>query len=264
MPVKNCCFKGRGNVALADYEAFTAGTAGLIPVGNAPLLEISLNENVERVPDYTSAAGGTACVVRTIETADVKLTLACNRAENLALALYGSGSTGNKTATAVASEPHVAWPGALVPLADMPDLAQPITVKAATGATVYIAGTDYLVTAGGAIQILPGSSIPTPTINMGAGQPNIMVSYQRAEHSAVELFTRTSLPVVLAFDGVNVVDARPVNFQLYRVRFGPATNMTVIGDNISKLELSGEIERDNTKPIGTPGNRLSQYGTLKI
>jgi len=264
MAVTNCCFKGRGNVALADYVAFTAGTAGLIPVGNAPVLEVNLNENIERVPDYTSAAGGAACVVRTIESAQVKLTLTCNRAENLALALYGSGSTGNKTAAAVASEQKVAYVGALVPLADMPDLTQPITVKATTGSTTYTAGKDYLVTAGGAIQVLAGGAIPAPTINMGVGQPNITVSYQRAEHSAIELFTRNSLPVALAFDGVNVVDARLVNFQLYRVRFGPATNLTVIGDNVSKLELTGEIERDNTKSIGTPGAPFSQYGTLKI
>lgn len=266
MSVKNCCFKGRGNIALVDYAKLIAQTAGLMLMGNAPALAINVTENVERIPDYTTSAGGTHCTIRTIESAQVQMTLTCHSTKLLGLSMYGDGTSGNVAAAAVVGEEHVAWPEALVPLDDVPDTSMAITVTgvAAENPPTYVLDTDYAITESGSIQILPGSSIPVPTVTAGEGVPNIKVGYQRAEQSRVQLFTRPSLPQAFHFDGVNVVNRLPVQFRLYRVKFGPAASVTVIGDNASRLELTGEIERDESVSLGSAANPFSQYGTLRI
>lgn len=262
---KNCCFKGRGHVLLVDYAKYLAKTAGFVRTGNAPVLSVNVVETVERVPDYTSAAGGTDCISRLIERAEVSLSLRCHSLDNLALALYGDGAEGNVPAAAVASEPHVAWPGAVVPLDGLVDAAQPITVLPPDGETPYVAGADYSVTEAGSILIIAGGSIPVPTIADGEGVPNIHVSYQRAEHSRLQLFNRPSKPVALHFDGVNAMGGGgATHFDLYKVQFGPATAFQAISDNAGLLEFTGEVLRDEGKPAGTLAAPFSQYGTLRV
>jgi hypothetical protein len=53
-------------------------------------------------------------------------------------------------------------------------------------------------------------------------------------------------------------------FSLFRVKFGPAQKVDMISDSASKLQLTGDIQRDETKPVGTAANPFSQYGTLRI
>lgn len=261
---KRCCFKGRGHIAVVEYAALLTKTAGFERVGNAPELTVTLSETVERVPDYTNSAGGTDCTSRIIERAELAMTLMCHSAEVLAMALYGSGATGNVPSAAVVGEEHVAWPGALVPLVDVPDLAQPIAVTNVAGTTTYQVNVDYSITESGSILVLEGSTIPAPAIVAGKGTANIKVNYQRAEQSVVQLFTTPSRAVAFHFDGVNTVDGKPVQFRLFNVKFGPSQNVTLIGDNTSRLQMTGEIERDASLPIGTPAAPFSQYGTLRV
>lgn len=265
MTTKNCCFKGRGNVALVSYAAMIAATAGPLPVGNAPSLTVNISESTEKVRDYTSSAGGTHCSSRELEGAEVVIDLMCHSAENLVRSLYGSGASGNVASAPVVDEPLVAWHAAITPLADLPDLSVTISVKSIDGATTYEPGTDYLVTDGGSIIALAGGAIPEPTITAGVGQPNVEVSYTRREQSLVQLLTKQSDPVFLLFDGVNIMEGGDTSrFSLFRVKFGPARNVSLIGDNASRLQLTGDIQRDESKPRGTAANPFSQYGTLRI
>jgi len=265
MAYKNCCFKGRGRIALLDYKLGLSKMAGLVPVGNASTLSVTLSETTEKVQDFTNSAGGVDCVSRQIEGAEIALTLLCHSAENLAFALYSDGVSGNVIAAAVVGELQVAYVGALVPLLDLPDTTMPITVTSAVGSTTYVAGIDYSVTESGSLLIPEGSTIAAPTVTLGVGQPNIKVSYQRMGQSALQLFSRPSKPVLLHFDGVNIMDGtRAAQFKLFKVKFGPSAAFTAMGDNASKLELKGEILRDDTRPLGTLAAPFSQYGTLKL
>lgn len=261
---KNCCFKGRGRIAVLDYAAAIAKTAGLMSVGNSPQLSVNVNETVERVKDFTTSAGGTECSSREIDYMEVTLQLKCLSLTNLVLGLHGSGE--QLATAAIASEPKVAWPGAIVPLSDMPDLSKPITVTNTAAQPVpYAAGTDYVITEAGSIEIPEGSTIPAPTVTAGVGQPNIQVSYQRVDQTRIQLATRPSRPVQLHFDGVNVMDGGgTAHFDLWKVQFGPAANVQMLSADSAMLELKGEVLRDPTKPRGTAANPLSQYGTLRI
>lgn len=262
---KNCCFKGRGEIAVVDYAKALVKTAGLISLGNTSECAVNLTETVEDVKDYQSPGGGIDCSAREIDKVEVTLNILCAKPENIALGLYGEGTTDNVASAAVVSEEHVAWPGAIVPLNDIPDPDVAIVVKNIAGDTTYVAGTDYEITPAGSIRTLTGTTIAVPTVTAGVGQPNIAVTYTRRTQSLVQLVTRKSKPVLLHFDGFNIMAGnQATHFDLFRVEFGPARGLQMIGANAASLQLTGTVTRDPSKPVGTLNAPLSQYGTLRI
>lgn len=267
MAIRNyCCFKGRGEISLVNYAARLARTAGFAPVGNASAFAINVTENTENIPDFTSPAGGTACAFREIQTVTANLTLRCHSPQNWALATSGSGENTEVATAAVVNEEHVLWPGTVEPLEHLIDDTVAPVITSVVGTTTYVAGTDYIVTPSGSIKHLETGSIPAPTIASGKGQPNVRVSYTRRDQRLIQLYTQPAQAVALHFDGYNVAETPVVatHFDLCRVVFGPAAAITVIGDNLATLELTGTVERDTTRPLGTLSNPFSQYGTLKI
>ena len=261
-----CCFKGRGEISLAAYVAYLAKTVGLQPVGNAPALSVNISEKTEDVPDYTSPAGGTACHFREIEKVEIGLTLLCHTPDNLIRTLYGAGTTEGVTNAAVAGESQVLHIGAVQPLDNLLDDSVAVVVKSVDNATTYVPGRDYVVTPAGSIKHVAGSTIPAPTVTAGIGQPNIKVSYTRKLQTKIELFSKPGEPVVLHFDGINVAADTPfaTHFDLFKVRLSAAKGFALIDDKLGKLELTGTVMRDETKPLGTLANPFSQYGTLKL
>lgn len=261
-----CCFKGRGEIALVDYAAALAKTAGLMPVGNASAFEMTVSEKTEEVMDYTSPEGGTACRTREIEKVELSLTLHCHNPENLVRAAYGSGATEGVTSAAVVGESHVLWPGAVEPLNHLVDDSVAVVVKSPDDATTYVAGTDYEITQAGSLRHLKSGTIPAPTVAAGVGQPNIKVSYTRKMQTLIQVYHRVSDPVRLHFDGYNVAGNTPVpmHFDLFKVQLSPAKSLPMITDGLSKLDFTGTALRDTSRPRGTLVNPLSQYGTLKL
>jgi hypothetical protein len=262
-----CCFKGRGEISLVNYAARIARTAGFLPVGNASNFALNATENTESVIDYTSPSGGTACSFREINQVTVALSLRCHSPRNWALAANGSGEDVPVTSAAVVEEPHVLWPGTVEPLDHMvDDSVATVVVEASDTPTTYIAGVDYEVTPAGSIRHIVGGGIVAPTVQGGVGLPNIKVSYTRRDQTLIQLYSTPPQEMALHFDGYNVAQSpvQPVHFDLFRVVFGPAAAVNVIGDNLAVLELTGTVERDETKPRGTLAAPFSQYGTLKV
>ncbi|MFT4190840.1 MAG: hypothetical protein QM617_04855 [Comamonas sp.] len=261
-----CCFKGRGEISLVNYAARLAATAGFLPVGNASAFAIAVAETTENVQDFTSPAGGVACAFREIQTVTANLTLRCHSPANWALATSGAGADAEVATAAVVNEEHVLWPGTVEPLAHLIDDSVAPIVTSLDGETTYVRGTDYDVTPAGSIVQIATGAIPTPTVTSGKGQPNVRVSYTRRDQTLVQLYARPAEAVALHFDGYNVAETpiSATHFDLFRVVFGPAATVTVIGDNLAQLELTGTVERDPSKALGTLANPFSQYGTLKI
>lgn len=265
MATKNCCFKGRGEIAVVDYSKALLKTAGLISMGNSNECAVNLTETKEAVKDFTSPGGGTDCSSREIDEVEVTLNILCAKAENVALGLYGVGTTDNVDTAAVVGELHVAWLGAIVPLSGIPDPDVAIVVKNVAGDTTYVAGTDYEITPSGSIRTLVGTTIAVPTVTAGVGQPNIAVTFTRRVQSLIQLVTRKSNPVLFHFDGFNIMAGnQATHFDLYRVEFGPARNFQLISGNAASLQLTGTATRDPSKSVGTLNAPLSQYGTLRI
>jgi hypothetical protein len=267
MSSTRCCFKGRGAISLVNFAALAAKTDSFRPVGNAPVLTVNVSEKVDNVMDFVGVAGGIECQSREIEMVEGDLQLICHSLENLKLAAFGAGAEDNVAQAAVVSEPYVAWPGKVMPLVDLPDPTVAILVRNQAGTTTYVAGVDYELTgSGAAIRVLPGSSIPAPTITGGVGQPNVYVSYTRKLQSKVQLYNKITDPMALLFDGYNVAGdtTEPVRHQLYKVRLGPAQNQQLISEGIVRLDFKFTALKDTSRPAGTLANPLSQYGTLQI
>lgn len=263
---KYCCFKGRGNIALAVRSAYLSKTAGLIKVGNSSVFDINITESVEDVKDFTTAAGGNDCTSRLIEKVEFDLSMMCHTPENLARGLFGSGTSDNVSSAVVAAEPLVAWPGAIVPLEFLPDREKPITVSSADAEVTdpYVEGKDYIVTPAGSIEIIDGSSIPAPTVTAGQGEPNIKISYTGIKHSVIQMLTGSGTEYVLQFDGVNAITGKPAPFALFRVYLSPAKKISGISESAGKIDVVGTVMRDPSKPVGTSANPLSQYGTIRL
>jgi len=261
-----CCFKGRGELSLAEAVAYATRAIGLQKVGNASAIEVNVTETTEIVKDYTTPAGGTHCNFREINELQGKFTLHCHTPKNLIRGLYGAGADEGIASAVVVAEPQVLHLGSIIPLNHLIDESVAPVVKAAGAATVYVAGTDYIVTPGGSIEHVATGSIPAPTVTAGTGAPNIEVSYTRKVQSQIQLAAAISPSQFLHFDGFNVA-ATPqyaMQFDLFKVRLSTGATLQLVGDNLSKLDFTFTAERDFARPVGTLSNPLSQYGTLKL
>lgn len=263
---KYCCFKGRGKILLADSLAYAARTMGLVHAGNSPVLNINVTETTETVKDYTSPAGGTHCNFREIDEVQGNMTLLCHTPRNLIRTLYGAGAADNVASAAVVGEPVALFLGSIAPLANLIDESVAPVVTSFDGATPYTAGTDYTITPAGSIEHVAGGAIPAPTITMGVGAPNLKVNYTRKAQTVIQIAAAPSEPQFLHFDGFNVGETPPtaVHFSLYKLRLSTAATVQLVADQLSRLEFTFLAERDQSKPLGSLANPLSQYGTLKI
>lgn len=140
----------------------------------------------------------------------------------------------------VTDEAHTAHKGALLRLAHLAPTA--VIVTNGTGATTYIAGTDYVVSGGG---------IVVPETSGIADASDIKVSYAYGAQNVIQAITAVGAEYTLAFDGMNEVDSgKPCVVDLWRVRFTPAKSLDLIDDDFGKLELEGKLLKDESRPAG--------------
>lgn len=221
-------------------------------VGNVSTLSIQAEEDEQELPDYTTGGGGNYNSLKRISSVSLSLTMHDYSAENLAVALFGSSSA--VTATAVTAE-SIAAPASvagdpLVRTASVIDTAQTVTVTSDPAGTTYTAGTDYTVSAAG-ITILATGSIAATTA--------LLVSYTKKAVDVVEALTTAGSEYEVTFDGLNEAQSgTPVVITAYRVKFGPAADLAMIGDEFAALELTADVLKDTT----ITGAGLSQY--LKV
>lgn len=262
-----CCFRGRGKFALVGYDKRAKGTAGFEFVGNVLSSNMKVSEETEEVMDFTSPGGGVDCSSTTISKAELELEFACASPEILATVLYGSGASDNVAAGAFAATPLVAWPDTIVPLPKVGVTNLVVTNMA--GAITYVVDVDYTINGNnGAITIIPaakGGTIPAPVVTAGVGQPNIKAAASYPVQSLVQLMVTNGMEYALYFDGINTMNENaPVAFELFKVKGGLADGVALISKTATTFKVKFTMLRDSTKPSGTTGNKLSQYGTFAL
>lgn len=235
-----CCGLYRGSFYLQDLSD---PTAPLLPVGNA---EATISQELTEIeqPSYQQL-GGSNCKVSYVESVSLDLTLHCTSPENLAIAFMGQ--YGKRVGQAVTDELHaVKGIHELIPFNFVPNRASPITVESVGGSTVYVEGTDYVVTNAG-IQIIEGSDIPVDG-------SNIQISYTYGDNFYVDAQTVGQKEFYVVLDGFNVGEAgnRQVVLKAWKVKFSPTDSFALIsGTEFASLALSGEILRDEAKVSGS-------------
>lgn len=232
-------FIGKGSLYLAEKGS----TDPMRPVGNADQLSLKVNEEKKELQDFQNAGGGQANSQRRITAVEISLQLRDFVAANIAMAVFGSASA--VAGSTVTDEAVVARKGGLTALEFINPSA--VVVQDVTDTTTYTVGTDYEVTAGGLF-------IPTgSTIADGA---TIHVDYAYSAQNEVEALTNSGKDWLLRFVGLNEAQSgKAVVVDVWRARFGPVQDLSLIGDDYGAIALTG----DSLKDTGIVGAGLSQY-----
>lgn len=258
-----CCFVGRGEIYIGKYDACCGATDDpavtnldkypLLPVGNAHNFEINETTTTITPPkDYRGYNSVSDCPeIVQVDKVEVKLTLTCQKAENLAKALSGDVNT-VVGATGLSQTFKFTTAGQFIPFrnADGDSVAN-VDVASVTGLTGLVEGKDYKLTANG-IQILETTTQTLPL--------TLAVTFSHGDYSEVERLTEVGGEYVIVLDGINIVDGKPTNQRLYRVRLNPGGLKNMMADGYMEWEMTGTALPDSCK---TKANK-SKYGTFAL
>jgi len=222
-------------------------------VGNVINLSFSIAEDKKELKTSRTTGGGNYNALTRIDSVTLSMTMSDYSAENMAIALFGSSSA--VTATTVSDE-SITAPASLsgdplVDTANVIDTAETVTVTSDPAGTTYVADTDYTVTSAG-IKILSTGSI--------SADDALLISYTKKAVDVVEALTSSAGEYKLVLDGLNEAQSgAPFIVTVHRAKFGPAAEMSLIGDDFAELVLTGDVLQDTS--ITTAG--LSQYFVAK-
>jgi hypothetical protein len=240
-------FSGQGRVYIATRDS-NGNPQALRWLGNVPELKVSLN--VETIEHKESYSGQRLTDLSLIKSKDGEFSCAIEdfSIENLELTLYGQ--TSSVTAGTVTNEalPTGATAGGIYLLANQFVSSVVVKDSAASPATLT-AGTHYKVHAEqGAIEFLNVTGFTQP----------FKVDYSYGAAKRLAMFKSGQPEVWLRFDGLNTANSNNrVIVDLYRVVLNPTKDLSLIGDEVQKFELSGKVLADVTKsdtgPLGLFG-----------
>lgn len=247
-------YRGNGKVYISSRDPVTGQpVSGFRFLGNTSQLKISTTvQQVKHQESYTGQ-GLTDLVIETTKEATLMLTLESFDKDNLALALYGT-STAVAGAT-ISSETVLGYVGRHVPLANI-NLTSFTSLTNAGGGTTYVRDEDYSVDLKSGMLSIPNGSTIADTSSLRA-------NYVCAAHEKVAAFTRTNKELWLRFDGLNTAEEdAPVVIDIYRARFLPQKEWSLIGNELSSLELDGDILYDAKQPDTTTDGRFFRVRQL--
>ena len=240
------CYKASGKVFLRKK---TLPNQPFQFLGNAQAV---LNTAVEEssVPDYTSVAGGNACVDKVISKVTLDLTVYDFKPANLAKAVKGTLSIGSLIP--VVAEAVNAFTGELSMLSKLVNLAIPMVVKDNAGVTTYVLGTDYtveqggiVVKAGGAIATAIAAAVTTPKFVV------LKVNYTPTDVDIIEALTQAGDQYEVVILTQNRADAGKFGrWDIYTVDFGPTATLNLITREFGSFQLQGEALPDPTQGDG--------------
>lgn len=240
-------YLGSGSILIREYGA----AAPFVSVGNCSQLNLSPQEDVKSLPDYTQPGGNLRNEVRRLTKVDLSYIFHDYSAENFARGLRADVDTiAAGTATA---EQVVAYEGGYTPLAK---IATAITsVEPVGGGTPYVEGDDYELV-DGQLHIPDGSAIPAPV----AGAANCEVDYSYVAQKKVEALVNSNKQYEAMFIGLNEArSGKRVRVKLHKISGGVLQQMAVLGDDYGQGEINGSLLSDSTKT----GEGISQYFTVE-
>lgn len=236
-------YRGQGSAYLSDRDPVTGQPAnGFRFLGNIPMLRISTTtQQVKHQESYTGQ-GLTDLVIETTKEVTLGIQLESFDKDNLLLALFGT-STAIAGATVTGETLKAPGAGRSVPLAN-------INLSSFTSLSAGVAGTDYTVN-------LKTGMISFSTTTTVAANTNLTASYVCAAAEKISAFTATNKEYWLRFDGLNTAEGdKPVVIDCFRVRFMPSKEWSLIGNELSSLELDGDALYDAKQPDSTVDGRF--------
>ncbi len=232
-------FSGQGRVYLAERDS-NGNPLDLRWVGNVPDLKITLK--VDKTPHKESYSAQRLTDFELVKGKEGELscTLEDFSKDNLALVLYGTHeavASGNVTNEAF-GEGVIA--GSLRLLANQ--FVSSVVITDSTGSPKTLPDTQYKVHAAqGAIEFLDVTT-------GGAYTQPFKASYTKGAATRTAMFKSAQPQVWLRFDGINTADGnKRVIVDLYKVSVDPTKDLSLIGNDTQKFELSGMVLADTSK-----------------
>lgn len=246
-------FSGQGRVYIGARDAL-GNPAGLTFVGNVPELKVSLS--VDTIEHQEAQSGQRLTDLQLIKTK--KGEFACTLEElipaNLALALYGSSTQVTPGTVTGEALPNPVTLGSLYPLAHQN--VSSVVVEDSSASPNTLPPTQYTVNQ------KHGSIVINDKTTGGPYLEPFKVNYAYGAANVTAMFTQPLPERWIRFEGLNTADGnREVVIDLYRVAINPAKELSIITDELLKLELSGQVLADLTKPAG---GDLGQFGRLVL
>lgn len=249
-------FSFQGKVYLGLRDGTNGKPKALRWVGDASQLQIKLTTDTDERQESWSGKRLTSVRLVKSTKADFTLTLNDFSIQNLALALGATEvdvATGTVTAESCPDDLVV---GDVVAL-DHRDVSDVVITDSASSSPATLAeGTDYSIESaeGGLIKILSLGETPYT-------QP-FKAAYSYAATARLPLFTAgTSSERYILLDGINTVDQSRVRVRLYRGAFDPASQLDLITDGLSSLEMSGSVLFDQ---VNAADANLGGFGRIEL
>lgn len=239
-------YSGVGKVSVALYsDAVTFKGRKFRPVENASAFEFNFTQDTKTLADYTNASGGIDASFQRITGGSGKMDLRRIGIENLALALFGTSSTGDTTPI-VGESGFKIVPGKFLPTDRLINTAVAPVVK--KGATTILTA-DYSVSAGG---ITIASTLTTGGVTSGDA---ITIDYTPVASGSVQALLSTSPEVSIVFDGINSVNGKALVAKIFKAKLGALSALPMISDDFITLSIPFTMIRDDS----ITGAGKSQY-----
>lgn len=212
------------------------GETALLSTGNATKITLSHEIEEKTIPNMQNPGGGNHDSFKRPKA--VKLACAFRNMTKQVLEIAFGAKVTTVSGGAVPAEAHNDIVlGSLIKTVKPSDLALSMTVE--KGATTYVEGTDY--------QRVRAGIIPLATGTMVAGD-DITIDYTGLATSRVDGLMYTSSEFSGVFDGINERNGKPAVGTFYRLVFGPASNVELVGDDFISFDCEAECLADDSKP----------------
>lgn len=212
------------------------GDTQLLSTGNATKITLSHEIEEKTIPNTQNPGGGNHDSFKRPKA--VKLAVAFRNMSKQVLEIAFGAKVTAVAGGAVPAEAHNDIViGSLIKTAKPSDLAIAMVVE--KGATTYVEGTDY--------QRVRAGIIPLATGTMVAGD-DITIDYTAVATMRVDGLMYTSSEFSGLFDGINERKGTPAMGTFFRLVFGPATNVELVGDDFVSFDCEAECLADDTKP----------------
>ena len=212
------------------------GETALLSTGNATKITLSHEIEEKTIPNMQNPGGGNHDSFKRPKA--VKLACAFRNMTKQVLEIAFGAKVTTVSGGVVPAEAHNDIVlGSLIKTVKPSDLALSMTVE--KGGTTYVEGTDYQRVRAGIIPLADGTMV--------AGD-DITIDYTGLATSRVDGLMYTSSEFSGVFDGINERNGKPAVGTFYRLVFGPASNVELVGDDFISFDCEAECLADDSKP----------------
>lgn len=214
--------------------------------------KISVETDDKAIPNYVTPGGGNAETLVRIKKVGIEFTFYNLNPENMAFMLYGT--TERATATTVTDEVQTVYANSVTPLAGLIDTSYAsIAVKSEDGLTTYVKDTDYYVETGG---IVIPSTGALATLDTGDGVV-VKVTYKTLAADVIQALIHKGKEYAVRFISQNEARGNnPEICDMFRVKFSPTKELTLVDDDFKAIKMEGEILSDPSRDFA---GGLSQH-----